>query len=99
MTLLQSLVIALAAAAQTAAASACPGPKPASSPHTADGVSFKVLQNGLARPRGVTIDSKGNLLVVEAKGKGVRRVVLDGADGMDICVTSSSQIIPESTVR
>ncbi|KAJ6781166.1 hypothetical protein PWT90_08259 [Aphanocladium album] len=99
MTLLQSLIVALAAVAQTAAASACPGPAPASSPQTADGVSFKVLKNGLAKPRGVVMDSEGNLLVVEAKGKGVTRIVLDGADGLDICASSSSQLIDDGKLN
>lgn len=99
MTVLQSFVVALAAVAQTAvAATACPGPAPASNPQTADGVAFKVLQNGLARPRGVVMDSAGNLLVVEAKGKGVTRVVLDDADGLDVCVSSSAQLIDDGTV-
>lgn len=99
MTLLQSLlVVTLAAVAQTAAATACPGPAPASSPQAADGVAFKVLQNGLARPRGVVMDSAGNLLVVEAKGKGVTRMVLDNADGLDICISSSAQLIDDGTV-
>ncbi|XWX00822.1 hypothetical protein V2A60_008844 [Cordyceps javanica] len=100
MTLLQSLVIAVAVVAQTAAAaSACPGPAPASNPQTADGVAFKVLQNGLARPRGVIMDAQGNLLVVEAKGKGVTRVVLDDADGLDVCVSSSAQLIGDGTLN
>lgn len=98
MTLFQSLLLAAAAVAQTAAASACPGPAPASNPQTADGVAFKVLMNGLSKPRGVVMDSEGNLLVVEAKGKGVTRVVLDGADDLDICVSSSSQLIDNGKV-
>ncbi|KAM3449440.1 hypothetical protein MY3296_006905 [Beauveria thailandica] len=99
MTLLQSLVVAIAAVAQTAAATACPGPAPASNPQTADGVAFKVLQNGLAKPRGIVMDSEGNLLLVEAKGKGVTRVVLDDAEGLDVCVSSSAQLIDDSTLN
>ncbi|EGX88842.1 Soluble quinoprotein glucose/sorbosone dehydrogenase [Cordyceps militaris CM01] len=100
MTLLQNLVVALAALAQTAAAaSACPGPAPASNPQSADGVAFKVLQNGLARPRGVVMDAEGNLLVVEAQGKGVTRVVLDDAAGLDVCVSSSAQLIDDDTLN
>lgn len=79
-------------------APACPGPAPASSPKAAPGVEYKVLINGLERPRGVVLDTKGNLLVVESKGKGVRRIVLNGASGLDVCVESSAQIVPESTV-
>lgn len=96
--LLQSLVVAVGVVAQTAAGSACPGPASASNPQTADGVTFKVLLNDLGRPRGVVLDSESNLLIVEANGHGVRRVVLDGADGMDLCVSSSSQLISEKTV-
>ncbi len=101
MTLWQSLIVAIAAVAQTtaAAAAACPGPAPASNPQAANGVAFKVLQNGLARPRGIVMDSEGNLLVVEAGAKGVKRVVLDDADGLDVCVSSSAQLIDDGKVR
>ncbi|OAA71224.1 Soluble quinoprotein glucose/sorbosone dehydrogenase [Cordyceps fumosorosea ARSEF 2679] len=100
MTFLRSLIVAAAACATAAgAAAACPGPAPASSPQTADGVAFKVLLNGLARPRGVVMDGEGNLLVVEAKGKGVTRVVLDDGAGLDVCVSSSAQLISDGTLN
>lgn len=43
-------------------------------------------------------DSKGNLLVVEAGGKGIRRIELDDGEGLDTCVKTSSQLVDESTV-
>lgn len=91
----------LAASQHVLAASTfqCPGPAPPSKPVTAPGVQYKVLLNGLSRPRGVIVDPKGNLLVVEAKNSGLKRVVLNDASGMDVCVDSSDVIIPDTTVR
>lgn len=91
--LLAALYAGVAIAAQ------CDGLKPKSNPQVASGVKFKVLANDLGRPRGVVVDSKGNLLVVEAGGNGIRRIVLDGGEGLDTCVTSSTQLVAESSVR
>ncbi|TQS31811.1 hypothetical protein Golomagni_07898, partial [Golovinomyces magnicellulatus] len=77
----------------------CPGPAPPSKPVTAPGVQYKVLLNGLSRPRGIIVDPKGNLLLVEAKDKGLKRVVLNDATGMDVCVDSSDTIIPDTTLN
>jgi glucose/arabinose dehydrogenase len=95
----------LVAASQPVAAAlgrrepACPGPTPPSNPKTASGVGYKVLLNGLTRPRGITIDSEGNLLVVEGRNKGVTRVVLNDAPELNVCVESSELLVDESTVR
>lgn len=97
-------VALLAAASQPVAAAlgrrepACPGPAPSSNPKTASGVGYKVLLNDLSRPRGVTVDSEGNLLLVEGRSKGVTRVVLNDAEGLDVCVDSSDLLIDESSV-
>ncbi|POR34603.1 L-sorbosone dehydrogenase [Tolypocladium paradoxum] len=88
-----------AAAAAAAAAAQCKYIKPAWNPTAAPGVEFKVLLNGLEWPRGIVIDGEGNLLLVEERGKGVRRVVLDDGEGMDVCVKESSQLIPESSLN
>lgn len=96
---LLALSLALLASSQVSATTPqCPGPSPPSHPVTADGVNYKILANGLSRPRGVILDSEGNLLVVEAAKKGISRIVLNDADGLDICVDSSSQIVSDATV-
>lgn len=92
-----AILTALFAATALAADMVCPGQKPSSNPQTADGVAFKVLANGLKRPRGVIQDSEGNILMSE--GKGLRRIELDGADGMDLCVKSSTHFVEDATVR
>ncbi|PNY27599.1 L-sorbosone dehydrogenase [Tolypocladium capitatum] len=89
---------ALCAAAAAAAAARCSGQTPAWTAVTAPGVQHKVLLNDLAGPRGIVIDSEGNLLVVEQGGKGVRRVVLDDGEGLDVCVTESSQLVDDSSL-
>lgn len=96
-----SIGLGLLAVISTAVATdpACQAPKPKADPRAAPGVEYKVLSNDLARPRGLVLDSEGNLLVVEASSKGVRRVVLTDADNLDVCVESSSQLINDSSVR
>ena len=91
------LIQLIVSGAAVAAAATCDAPKPKSDPQVASGVQFKVLKNGLSRPRGVIMDSKGNLLVVEAGGNGITRMILDG-DGMDTCVTNSSQLVDDKNV-
>lgn len=81
-----------------ALAANCEPIKPKSNPQTAPGVKFKVLANGLSRPRGVVADTEGNLLVVEAGGKGIRRLELDDGEGIDTCVGKSAQIVNDKTV-
>lgn len=96
-----SIGLGLLAVLSTAGATdpACQAPKPKADPRAAPGVEYKVLANDLQKPRGVILDSEGNLLIVEASSKGVRRVVLNDADGLDVCVDSSSQLINDSSVR
>ena len=96
--LLALCLVLLASCEASTNAPQCPGPSPPSHPVTADGVNYKILVNGLDRPRGVILDSEGNLLVVEAAKKGISRIVLNDADGLDICVDSTSQIVSDDTV-
>ncbi|KAG6008382.1 hypothetical protein E4U21_004587 [Claviceps maximensis] len=80
----------------------CVDLKPKSNPQVAPGVQFKVLANDLNRPRGIVSDSEGNLLVVEAGvagGNGIRRIVLNGGEGLDTCITSSSQLVADSSLN
>lgn len=79
-------------------AAQCQSIQPKSDPQTAPGVTFKVLANDLSKPRGVIADPKGNLLVVEAGAKGVRRIELDDGKGLDTCVTKSSSLVDDKTV-
>ncbi|KAK3503693.1 soluble quino protein glucose dehydrogenase [Neurospora crassa] len=60
-----------------AAASTCPAPVPASypAPVVRNGFEARLVATGLKKPRGVIVDSKGRLLVVEA-GKGITHLVI-----------------------
>jgi glucose/arabinose dehydrogenase len=79
-------------------ATQCESIQPKAKPQTARDVEFKVLVNGLSRPRGVITDSEGNVLVVEGGGKGIRRIELDDEDGLDTCVTKSAQLVDDKSV-
>lgn len=81
-----------------ALATQCHDLKPKSNPQVAPGVQFKVLANDLKGPRGIVADSKGNLLVVEGAGHGIRRIVLNHGAGLETCVTSSTQLVAEKSV-
>ncbi|ATY59363.1 Soluble quino glucose sorbosone dehydrogenase [Cordyceps militaris] len=74
-----------------------PSDLPLSEAGDAKGVAWKVLTNDIRRPRGLVQDSLGNILVVE--GKGVRRLELNDAEGMDLCIKNSTQLIVEETLN
>lgn len=59
-------------------------------PSIASGYTYQVVATGLARPRGILIDSEGNLLVVE-RGKGaVTAHTLEEEDGCVSIATSTN---------
>ncbi|KAG5973313.1 hypothetical protein E4U55_000592, partial [Claviceps digitariae] len=90
--------LAVALYAGLTLATHCGDLTPKANPRVASGVQFKVLANDLKRPRGIVSDSKGNLLVVEAGGSGIRRIVLNHGRGLNnTCVMSSTQLVSEST--
>ncbi|KAG6019800.1 hypothetical protein E4U41_003074 [Claviceps citrina] len=95
---LRFLAAALCAAGM-AVATNCTGLKPKWNPQAAPGVQFRVLANDLKKPRGIVADSEGNLLVVEAGGMGIRRIVLKSGRGLDVCVVSSSQLVAETSLN
>ena len=64
----------------------------------ASGFTSKVLLSGLRSPRGIVFDTAGNLLIVEQGGGGVRLVTLAESGG-SVCVTTSKQIIADSSVK
>lgn len=99
MPLFTTLILLLIAALPNPSAAQCgTSLQPSSSPVTAAGVSYKLLLNGLGLPRGVAVDSEGNLLVVEQAARGIRRVVLSDAEGLDVCVESQATLIPNGAV-
>ncbi len=63
----------------------------------AAGYKASVLASGLRTPRGIVLDSAGNLLVAETQGGTVRRLVLK-EDGDKVCVDSSTTIVTGGTV-
>ncbi|KAI1483167.1 soluble quino protein glucose dehydrogenase [Daldinia eschscholtzii] len=63
-----------------------------------EGYTAQVILNGLKSPRDIVLDTAGNLLVTEQGGAGIRRVVLTESDG-NVCVASSAQLIPDSSLN
>jgi glucose/arabinose dehydrogenase len=84
---------ALALSSSASIPSSC-GLKDAFPLAAADGWSWVKIAGGLKKPRGVVVDAKGNLLVVEA-GKGVTAHVF-GSDG---CVSSTHAVIDNSALN
>lgn len=67
-------------------------------PSIASGYTYQVVATGLARPRGILIDSEGNLLVVE-RGKGaVTAHTLEEEDGC-VSIASSTDVTTDFDVR
>ncbi|KEY71472.1 hypothetical protein S7711_03538 [Stachybotrys chartarum IBT 7711] len=70
----------------------CKNIAPLGFPQAAPGVRFKVLANDLYNPRQLIFDVESNILLVE-QGRGIRRIVLDDGDGIDVGIENSSVII------
>ncbi|KAI1469032.1 soluble quino protein glucose dehydrogenase [Daldinia caldariorum] len=64
-----------------------------------DGYTAQVVLNGLKGPRDIVLDTAGNILVSEQRGAGIRRVVLTESDDGNVCVASSAQLIPDSSLN
>ncbi|KAJ2916211.1 hypothetical protein MD484_g4181, partial [Candolleomyces efflorescens] len=76
----------------TSSANSCPGaPQPSYAMTVASGWRFMPVLGRLSTPRGIAMDTKGNLIVIE-RNKGVTGHTLN-ADG---CVTSSKTIIADN---
>lgn len=67
-------------------------------PKMAAGYKASVIAAGLRSPRGIALDSAGNLLVAEQQGGSVRRLVLK-EEGDQVCVASSTTLVSGGTVR
>src|SRR5690606_9624736 len=67
-------------------------------PVLADGWEAKLLASGLRVPRHLALDLRGNLLVAEQGGGGIRRIEFQDNGGLDICVTRSETLIPNGQV-
>ncbi|KAL0944378.1 nhl repeat-containing protein [Colletotrichum truncatum] len=72
----------------------CPNLTPVSQPSLAQGYAAKLVMNGLKTPRGLIFDKLGNLLIAEQGGSGVRYVKLTDNGGVNVCVASQKQLIP-----
>lgn len=89
-----SLALLLGASSALAAAS-CPGaPAPAYPLRVASGWSAMPVLGSLTRPRGVAVDTKGNLLVLE-RGKGITAHTVDGAG----CVEKSKVVVDDPNLN
>lgn len=75
------------AIAQSTTSCAAPSPSGSIRPSVASGYRLQVVASGLAKPRGILLDSSGNLLVVEQGSGVVSSHVLQDRNG---CVTVQS---------
>jgi glucose/arabinose dehydrogenase len=92
-------IVILAMLSLQAAAQSCPTLSPVTGqPQLAPGYQVSVAMNGLKRPRSIIFDSKGNLLIVEQSGIGVRWVQLQDNGGLDICAAQQKQLITGGAV-
>ncbi|GJC94114.1 NHL repeat-containing protein [Colletotrichum higginsianum] len=92
------VVAALGAALLPAVAAQCANLTPVSQPQLAPGYSAKLILNQLSDPRSLQFDSLGNLLIVEQGGTGVRYVKLTDKGGVNVCVSSQKQLIPNGNL-
>lgn len=94
-----SALVAALAHILAVSAQDCPGALVPSyaQPVFADGWTGNLIAKGLTRPRGMQLDSKGNLLVVQ---QGVGIVHLQFTDGGGTCLTVAKQttIITDNSV-
>ena len=76
------------------AQSACPSPSGKIRPSVASGYSLQVVATGLSKPRGLTFDDQGHLLVVEQGSGTISSHIIDESNG---CVTTrdSSVVVAE----
>ena len=61
------------------------------------GWEYRIIANGLQRPRGIVVDSHGALLVVDS-GVGIKRLVLDDKGGTCFSVSEQSTLVERSEV-
>ncbi|EFQ27763.1 hypothetical protein CGRA01v4_02823 [Colletotrichum graminicola] len=93
-----SVVAALGVALLPAVAAQCADLTPVSQPQLAPGYSAKLILNQLSDPRSLEFDSLGNLLIVEQGGTGIRYVKLTDNGGVNVCVASQKQLIPNGNL-
>ncbi|KAK3384363.1 hypothetical protein B0T24DRAFT_517524 [Lasiosphaeria ovina] len=76
-----------------AAPSDCPNvPSSNGAPVVATGFSAQLVATGLSGPRGLVLDSKGALLVVE-QGKGIKRLTLSDNGGSCLTVAQTTTLV------
>lgn len=66
-------------------------------PVAASGWEYRLIANGLTRPRGIAFDADGGLLVVQS-GVGLTHLTLDDGGGTCLAVTSNTTLISDPTV-
>jgi glucose/arabinose dehydrogenase len=78
-------------------AAQCSGVTGRYTPKMGTGYKSSVLATGLRTPRGIAMDSAGQLLVVEQNGGGVKLLKLK-EQGETVCVESSKQLVANGAV-
>jgi glucose/arabinose dehydrogenase len=88
---------ALAVVLATQVAAQCPGVTGRYQPKMGLGYNSSVFATGLKTPRGIVVDTAGNVLVVEQNGGSVRRIVVKD-QGNIACVDTSKVLISDGSV-
>ncbi|KAH8897906.1 soluble quino protein glucose dehydrogenase [Thozetella sp. PMI_491] len=98
MTQLFALWGALLLALLPHAAAQCSGVTGKSNQKMGSGYTSSILATGLGTPRGIAMDTEGNLLVAEQQGGRVRRLSLTD-EGSNVCVSANKVLINEGTTN
>ncbi|KAF9881822.1 hypothetical protein CkaCkLH20_00968 [Colletotrichum karsti] len=93
---LVALVTAMSAAL---AAAQCESLTPVSQPVLATGYQAKLILNGLSDPRSLQFDTLGNLLIAQQGGTGIQYVKLTDNGGLNVCVESQKQLVPNAQLN
>lgn len=82
---------------RTASASTCNLKPKYATPLTADGWQAQLVATGLSSPRGIILDSSGNLLVVQA-GSGIVHLAFDDGGSTCLDVSKKTSLINSTSV-
>lgn len=92
-------VLGLTSAAPEIKKRACANISPKANPTLMSGYTAKVVANGLKTPREIIFDPKGNLLVIEQGGGGIKLITLTDNGGTDVCQSSAKTLVADRSVR
>ncbi|KAH8686163.1 soluble quino protein glucose/sorbosone dehydrogenase [Tricladium varicosporioides] len=92
-------VLGLTSAAPEIKKRACASISPKANPTMMSGYTAKVVANGLKTPREIIFDPKGNLLVIEQGGGGIKLITLTDNGGTDVCQASAKTLVADRALN